>query len=105
MALAQYLVKNARSSVSVMEASTMATKKTSKKANSKPSAGISSRRLRSLPVNALLSLDVPTSALMTIATTHGGCPARVISVIQQWGGGVVKGGSDTLLQLSVNTPC
>lgn len=79
--------------------------KSSRKASSKKDATMSSRRLRSMPVNALLALDVSTHSLMATALAQGGCRARAIATIQQWGGGVVQGGSDTLSQLSVNAPC
>ncbi|HYI08118.1 MAG TPA: hypothetical protein VEK57_03515 [Thermoanaerobaculia bacterium] len=87
------------------------TTKASKKASKKASGGASKKakfspqRLGSMPVNALLSLDLPKTALMAAAEANDGCPAQVISTIEQWGGGDVQSGSDTLAQLSVNTPC
>jgi|GEM_PF-6656611 len=76
-----------------------------KKKNLTKASKFSSQRLRSMPVNALLSLDLPKAHLMAAASAIGGCPARVVSIIDQWGGGDVQSGSDTLSQLSVNTPC
>jgi hypothetical protein len=96
------------------------TKKTSKKASSKgssikgakrsskkskKSSKFSSQKLRSLPVTALLSLDVSKADMMVTATASGGCPARIIATVEAWGGGDVQSGSDTLSQLSVNAPC